>query len=172
MELVKKNGCSEFWAARWNVWNQNAPEQRIWRVSYGLLAEERTRQQTERDLTSVKNDLRKSLVAIHRFSEQQNCDGFTTCFADALKALDDPTAEIGYHRDLAIPRQLNDDAQSMLKAAMSAWVFGGMGSWNDMGFEVAVTQSKYESVSESLFNVINEAIEASTNSTMPSEATR
>ena len=60
----------------------------------------------------------------------------------------------------------------MLKAAMSAWVFGGMGSWNDMGFEDAVTQSKYESVSESLFNVINEAIEASTNSAMPSEATR
>src|SRR5258706_16035148 len=46
----------------------------------------------------------------------------------------------------------------MPRAAMSAWVFGGMGLWNDLGFDGADGQ-EYERVSETLFTIINEAIE-------------
>ena len=60
---------------------------------------------------------------------------------------------------------LTEDATSMLKASMSAWVFGGMGSWNDMGFGGA-TQQEYEKVSEQLFDVLNEAIGVAASSTV------
>src|SRR5207302_6452796 len=29
---------TDYWMARWEVWNRDAPEQRIWRVTYGLVA--------------------------------------------------------------------------------------------------------------------------------------
>jgi hypothetical protein len=53
----------------------------------------------------------------------------------------------------------------MLKAAMSAWVFGGMGSWNDMGFP-GETQKEYEQVSDKLFDLLNESMEAAATSSM------
>jgi hypothetical protein len=46
-----------------------------------------------------------------------------------------------------------------LDACQSAWVFGGMGSWNDMGFEGA-DQKEYDHVSEQLFAALNETIQA------------
>ena len=163
MEVVRSNGRSEFWASRWIVWNKDAPERRIWRVTYGLVQERQTKLYRGRALSDVKRDFKSSLETIHAFSAREKCDGFTKCFADALKALDDPAADIGYHKDLALPGQLNPEASSMLKASVSAWVFGGMGSWNDMGFEGAI-QQEYEKVSEGLFNVLNEAIEVAATS--------
>ena len=166
MELVKNDGRSEYWAARREVWDRDAPEQRIWRVVYALLGEAVTQADSRRDLADVKRDFRDALFAIHHFSERENCGGFTNCFADALRALDDPDAEVGYYKDLALPEQLSVDAKSMLKASMRAWVFGGMGSWNDIGFGES-TQIEYESVSDNLFKALNEAIEVSASSTAP-----
>jgi hypothetical protein len=164
MEVLRSNGRSEFWAARWNVWNKDAPERRIWRVTYGLIREGRTIQYRGRTLSDVKRDFKLSIETIHAFSEQKKCgEGFTKCFADALKALDDPAVDVGYHKDLAVPEQLTPEATSILKASMSAWVFGGMGSWNDMGFDGA-TEKEYEKVSDSLFNIVNEAVEVATTS--------
>jgi hypothetical protein len=50
----------------------------------------------------------------------------------------------------------------MLDAAQSAWVFGGMGSWNDMSFD-GEEQREYEEVSEQLFTAVNNAICVATN---------
>lgn len=63
----------------------------------------------------------------------------------------------GYHKDLYVPGSLCKSAEAMLDAAQSAWVFGGMGSWNDMGFD-GQEQREYESVSEELFNAVNRAL--------------
>jgi hypothetical protein len=168
MEVMRGDGRSEFWAARWDVWNQDAPDRRIWRVTYGLLCVATTKPSTARKIAEVKADFRSSLSAIHRFSEMESCGGFTNCFAGGITALEEPEADIGYHKDLAPKGQLGDEARSLLKASMSAWVFGGMGSWNDMGFS-GETQKVYESVSESLFQVLNEAIEVAATSTAPTE---
>jgi hypothetical protein len=35
---------------------------------------------------------------------------------------------------LQYKRSLPPEAVPLMKAAMNAWVFGGMGSWNNMGF--------------------------------------
>jgi len=166
MEVMKVDGSSEFWATRWDVWNQDAPERRIWRVTYGLLREARTQPYSGRKIADVKADFQASLTSIRAFSAKESCGGFTNCFAGGLAALEDPSADIGYHKDIAPAGQLDNEAQSLLKASMSAWVFGGMGSWNDMGFPGA-TQQEYESVSESLFCVLNEAIEVAASSTAP-----
>jgi hypothetical protein len=164
MVVLRDDGMSEFWSEDWHVWNQEAPNRRIWRVSYLLESTEPRRSYVGRNLTIVKAALRDSLGEILEFSQRHTEGAFTTHFAEALRALDDPEAEVGYHQDIAMPGQLNPDAKSLLKASGRAWVFGGMGSWNDMGFEGAL-QTEYENVSERLFEIVHEAIEAAVAST-------
>lgn len=164
MEVLNTSGESEFWAARWEVGVQNAPERRIWNVTYALVGIASTRPDSRRAISVVKAELEKCLTSIHLFAARENCGGFIKCFADALKALEAASSDVGYHRDLAVPHQLNDDQESMLKASMCAWVFGGMGSWNDIGFD-GPTQLEYEVLSDELFKLLNEAIEVTACST-------
>jgi len=74
-----------------------------------------------------------------------------------LHALDHADSEAAAYNDFYVPGTLEQDAACMLKAATHAWVFGGMGSWNDLGFE-GDTRKEYDRVSEGLFQVLNEAI--------------
>ena len=164
MEVIRDDGQSEFWSADWSVWNQKAPKKRIWRVSYRLDSTQASAPHSGRNLAVVRTTLRESLAEIRDFSERHTEGAFTKDFSEALLALEDPAADIGYHQDMALPGQLSDDAQSLLKASMRTWVFGGMGSWNDMSFDQPV-QTEYENVSDRLFGVVHEAIEASVTST-------
>jgi hypothetical protein len=165
IEGMRRDSSSEFWLTKWEVGNKNSPDRRIWRVTYRLCDVSRTLQSTLRDLDEIIADLRLALTEIRSFSETNDCSSFTPHFTNALRALDEPQTDIGYHKDLFPPGTLSEAAQSILKSAMSAWVFGGMGSWNDMGFE-GETQLEYESVSDGLFNIVNEAIEAAATSSM------
>jgi hypothetical protein len=166
MEVLLPNNRSMLWAPRWEVWNQNAPQNKIWRVTYGLVAEIETKSFPTRALQAVKVDFQAGLEKIRAFSQQEKCDGFTKCFDSALKALAEPEADIGYHKDLFVAHSLSADGASLLKGAMGAWVFGGMGSWNDMGFD-GERQKEYEQVSERLFSIVNEAISTAATSSIP-----
>lgn len=48
-----------------------------------------------------------------------------------------------------------------------AWVFGGMGSWNDTGFD-GEDQNEHERVLEALFRPLNAAIVAGANASLVS----
>jgi hypothetical protein len=167
METIPLKGKSATWMARWVVWNQKAPDRRIWRVDYGRISEGPTRNCETRNLNSVAQRFQSALTEIHAFSERHNCGGFTACFARAMETLDSgSTKRLGYHKDLW-PESVGPVlAEALLDAAQSAWVFGGMGSWNDMGFEGA-DQKEYDRVSEQLFSTANEAIEAGANASFP-----
>lgn len=108
--------------------------------------------------------LRAALAEIHQFSEKHNCGGFTTCFARAMETLDSGGAKRhGYHKDLVAQGVAPEIAIYLLDACQTAWVFGGMGSWNDMGFEGG-EQMEYDRVSEQLFTTLNETIQSAANS--------
>lgn len=165
MEVLLPNKRSEYWVARWEVWNQKAPENRIWRVTYGRVSSGLTPDHEPCALPNIATRLTKSLKEIHAFSEKHECGGFTKCFANALDTLESKGKNLyGYHKDLAPDGFLSMEAIALLHATQSAWVFGGMGSWNDMGFD-GDDQKEYERVSEGLFQAVNEAIAAGANST-------
>jgi hypothetical protein len=169
IEVLRRDGASEFWFGKWEIGNKNAPDRRIWQVTYGLCEIAQTEAVALRSLKEITEELRPALKKIHAFSERENCGGFTRCFEQALAALNNSQADIGYHKDLFLPNSLSAAAVSLLKATMSAWVFGGMGSWNDMGFDGEV-QAEYERLSDRLFNLLNEAIEAAACSSMKTPA--
>lgn len=59
---------------------------------------------------------------------------------------------------------LDEKVRNLLVSAFSSHVFGGMGSWNDLAFQDP-DHAKYETLTKSLHNAINEAIESAVNST-------
>lgn len=163
MEVLFPQNRSQFWIARWEVWNQDAPEQRIWRVTYGRVSEGVTTPSKAADLQNTTEALEKALRDIHAFSTKQKIEGFTQCFADALDTLESEGKNLhGYHKDLAPTSYLLSPAKTILDACQKAWVFGGMGSWNDMGFD-GDDQKEYERVSEELFRAVNQAISEAAN---------
>lgn len=166
LEVVRKGSISEFWREKWEIGDRQAPDRKIWRASYWLAASELTGDSPLRPLDEVAAALRATLLDIRAFADANQCGNFVKCFSDALRAFDQPEADIGYHRDLAPPGFLPPTAQAILKAAQAAWVFGGMGSWNDMGFS-GETQKEYDRVSDQLFNQLNDAIEAAAGSSAP-----
>jgi hypothetical protein len=59
---------------------------------------------------------------------------------------------------------MTPEAQGLLKAAGAAWVFGAMGSWNDVVPDAAL-KPRYESASKTLFTALSRAVLVSANST-------
>lgn len=163
---VAANGRKDVWQASWEVGDQKAAEQRIWRVRYGLIAEQDDHALPKlRSVDLLCDELRRTLAAIAAFAEVHRLEGFAACFNRASRclSLDDPFAE-GAVRDLSPKGLLSLAAQQLLAACQAAWVFGGMGSWNDLAFEGA-EQARYEQLSDGLFNLLNEGICISVNST-------
>jgi len=159
----------DVWEATWEIGNRDAPDQRIWRVRYSLVAENLTPTlPTQRSPVEIIPALRQALSDILDFCEQHHSDGFGSYFQKAIECLsaDDPFALV-YHKDLAPEELLSLSAQQLLAACQASWVFGGMGSWNDMAFE-GQEQGRYEKLSDALFTLLNEAIQSSTNSSADS----
>jgi len=164
----------DVWEANWEVGNRKAPDQRIWRVRYSLVAENvNFVLPTLRSPVVIMPALRQALSDIlafcdqHRIFLEQACGGndtFGNCFRKAIECLsaEDPFA-LAYHKDLAPEGLLSSSARQVLAACQAAWVFGGMGSWNDMAFE-GQEQGRYEKLSDALFTLLNEAIQSSANS--------
>lgn len=157
MLAARRANALDYWMARWEVWNQNAPNRRIWRVTYALVATAPVSQSDEADRDKAFAALEAALARIHEFSSGHNCGGFTECFGRARESLSQVRADNGYHKDLYPPGELSASSQALLDAAQSAWVFGGMGSWNDMGFD-GEDGKEYEAASEQLFSALVAAI--------------
>lgn len=163
MEAVQQNGKRAIWLSRWEVWNQHAPERRIWRVSYSRGRSARLSPIGAPNLEALTGRFRSALADIHEFSAKHHCDPFTARFSEAMETLDSGGKKRhGYHQDLAPGGCLPSLAVRLLDACQSAWVFGGMGSWNDLGFHGEV-QAEYNRTSERVFLTLTEVIQAAAN---------
>ena len=165
LEVLFPDQKSERWVAGWQVTNPQAPDQRIWRVTYRRGSRSRTRPLPPVDLSDLAAELHASLEATADFSARKSLDTFTKAFDEAMDTLSTKgQVRHGYHQDLAPHGFLRYDEAMLLDACQRAWVFGGMGSWNDLGFE-GDDQKLYERLSDRLFRAVNEAIEAAATST-------
>lgn len=169
METIHPKNQSSYWTSKWEVGNKNDPNKRIWRVTYGKVWSNSTSKKEPIILDNITAKLIESLSKIHNFSEKHECGGFTNVFSEALDTLVSEGKNLhGYHKDLAPNGFLSTKTLTILDACQKAWVFGGMGSWNDMSFKGDV-QKEYNILSEQLFQTVNEAIAAGANSTFKFE---
>jgi hypothetical protein len=155
---------ADLWEGRWIVGDRDRMDRRIWQVTYGRVARNRPAEpQPKSDLGAVRDEFSRVLSDIGTFASEQKLDGFAQCFERALADLSATSDFNGFHREFANPHLLPVNAIQLLSASQSAWVFGGMGSWNDMGF-ARDTKTRYDQLSDALYRVINQAIVVATNS--------
>ena len=154
---------SNYWTNRWQA-NEKATDNKVWTVSYGTIL---TRQRTinlQIDNEGIKSRLRQTLAEIADFAFKQDLQDWGERFETAKIILESASPEENYyHKDLIPLDNYSLTAKQVLFSAGSAWVFGGMGSWNDLGFESKEDNDTYDRLSEQLYSDINEAIIATVN---------
>src|SRR5262249_45231523 len=155
---------SDIWEGGEKLGDRKAPDRKIWSAGYVRIA---TAQQIDpparRPLRDVMVELDGTLARIAAFA-RENADDFVKAFSDAREALANPVAKIVTSNELLPFADLNADARQLWAACEAAWVFGGMGSWNDMGFD-GDKGKLYDELSATLFAQLNDAIVAVANST-------
>ena len=98
--------------------------------------------------------LDEALRRAGQFAGRQELPTWARVFADAHQQ---PAP------DLFPPSWPDPDGPRLAGTALAAWVFGGMGSWNDLGFADGEVQREYEQITADLFDAVMRACVAAVN---------
>ncbi|KLN61688.1 hypothetical protein WH96_04975 [Kiloniella spongiae] len=154
-------GFTEQWRANWQL-DDRASEQTVWQVHYGCV--QKSDQETPRPTISLAQTtarLEKILREISKLASRLGYDNWPAVFSKALDALEGKPGT-------ALPPALRPpyyavypkEAHRLLAAAYSGWVFGGMGSWNDVVFSNLEDQAEYDRLTPTLYQSLCHAIVA------------
>jgi hypothetical protein len=153
--IVADGGFFDHWVARWNVDDTQGPEQSLWQVDYGLVGQSAQAGPIPTDSPEkLCRSARSALIDIAAFARRHGLKSFADSFHVAGQALEagDPSDP-----DFVPPGVLDLPARRLLACCTAAWVFGGMGSWNDQCFE-GNDDRIYQSLSDRLYTLLIESI--------------
>jgi hypothetical protein len=151
------------WRSEWSIQDRDDPNRRIWAVQI-IAQSHRNPMVPAVNLASARTDLNDALRHIHGFAERNDLSQWAEWFTKALGLLESPEPVVPYNPDLA-PAVLPIESRQILAAAVQSWVFGGMGSWNDIGFEDNELQRSYADLTKHLYITVLAAIATVTNAT-------
>jgi hypothetical protein len=153
---------SELWQGFDKLGDRNDPGRKIWSTTWILQGTAPSGAMTPTELGPAVAALREVLPKIEAYARSEQMDNFGDCFARSLAALDnEPEAdESAYRAEFVNLTGMSDDQLRVRLAINHAWVFGGMGSWNDNG-----GGPLYDELSEALFEALTGAICGLANST-------
>jgi hypothetical protein len=159
------DGFSDYWSNRWTVTQKENPDDRIWSVNYGRTLVHQPISNLQVDIWQTHTLLAFALAEITGFALLKGLGEWAEIFQKSIAVLSSLSPGTGYYyQDFLVEKNYSLPARQNLFAASAAWVFGGMGSWNDLYFEPEADNQKYEQVSAKLFAAINQAILATVNS--------
>ena len=139
---------------------------RIWRVTYeGSVAGKPS--PTLTGLTEAREQLLNAVGSAIEFADNARVEVWRKWLEEARAQLDSNMPQPRFHRDMLPENGYDLESRQLLAASSSAWVFGGMGSWNDMSFDGALKQ-QYDRVTSALYTAVVKAIVAATNIFNPS----
>ncbi|CAM4006749.1 hypothetical protein [Saccharibacillus endophyticus] len=159
--VARFDGFDEHWSAHWQL-GQRAPTTR-WDIDY------RCRRTTSiaidpntYNLDESKRRLEQALTNIGQLAHEIGEEHWKVNFFDAaLGILEGSTS---FKREL--PESYSEQAQRVFAAVYRCWVFGGMGSWNDVPPYSAHEHGKsaeFDAYSDILYNAMQNALEAAVN---------
>lgn len=159
----------DWWEPEWRVTGDPAGpvrDRRIWSVTYWRQAASEALPAT-RPLAELFAELGKTVDALAAFVERaapaEAMPGWAENFREARKIFD---ADDGQYRsgDPGPEGFLPAEAYRMLHACRAAWVFGGMGSWNDGAYWGSI-EPEGDRLSEELFHLLQQGLVAVADST-------
>jgi hypothetical protein len=115
------------------------------------------------DLTECVVDLRNALENAELFARKAYVDFWADWFVNATTQLDQMEPVPPFHPNLLPKTGYNLKSRQAMAAAVQAFVFGGMGSWNDLSFSDEELQNEYVQVTRNLYRAVMATISAATN---------
>lgn len=153
----------ELWYPQWKTGGQ---EQKPWLVEYRSLMFPNSHALPVQKMSAVKNQLRQAVSQAEKFAKRSdvNADYWAAWFSKSLEALDSTNPEVPFHPDMLPSSGFSLEARQVLASGVQSYVFGGMGSWNDMGFEKPEVHKEYERITKELYEAVKFAIAMASNS--------
>jgi hypothetical protein len=152
------------WLPRWEPTGARHPEQKIWRVDYTLSGTPAVPEIASTTLDSARRRLAAILPRVDDFAAS-NTDFSSWCqtFQNSQALLQSPKPIAPYHPDILPSEGYTLASQQLLAAAVAAYVFGGMGSWNDGEPSSSKARSLYRELSQELWFSVLEGIVTAVN---------
>ena len=160
--LAPGSRTSTLWRAAWGVTDRDAPDRRIWSATYRYREVDVAPVRPGVDATAER--LVEALKAARAFAAEMSLDHWASWFAEALSQWEEPGRTPKFHADLFPAGLFDDRAVRLASMAQSSYVFGGMGSWNDLAFDGAAERRIYADVSSELYAAMLEGFVAAVNS--------
>jgi hypothetical protein len=160
--LATGKGPTEAWRASWSVIEPRPADDRIWAIRYEGTAAPKLRPQ-QPAIADARSALDAALAGARAFAQQANLPEWSARFTEAMETDDDRPP---YQPDLMDP-SFPDEARRLVAKASRSWVFGGMGSWNDVGFKNDEQRAAHANVSSRLFDALMTACVAAVNCPRP-----
>jgi len=147
-------------------WSTGGEPQKPWFIEYRGLKFQYSHVVEQMNFSDVKTRLGIAIQMAEQFARQAKVDlsFWSDHFSKASSLLNDEKATIPYHPDMLPVSGFSTEARQILAAASQAYVFGGMGSWNDLGFEEPAQQKEYQEVTKTLFQAVKMATLLASNS--------
>ena len=153
------------WRAHWTVPDPQAPDSTFWTVRFS--------QAPVADIPVRRPDLHETetaLVAALREAQlfargHEPLEDWARWFQKAIELCSARDPQPPYHPDMFPRTGFPPDARRLLAIATQSWVFGGMGSWNDVWFD-GDDQGRYREVTSALYDSMLRGFEAAVNSAL------
>jgi hypothetical protein len=153
----------EVWRASWVVGDKDAPDQKIWEVDYHGTQAAAAVAPSPPDMGAAAERLAAALDDAEGFARRHDLENWAEVFAGARRIGDGDDPPPSWHPDMLPSLGFSRPARRLVGMATRSWVFGGMGSWNDLGFDTPEDQEKYDRVSAELYPALLRAFVAGVN---------
>jgi hypothetical protein len=165
--LVAAGPRPERWRAVWAVGDRQAPDRRIWRITFqGVAHDPRALLPPPPPLPQTTAALLAAIDATRQVAATNGLTEWEGFFARAQAVGSSPVgaAPIDVPGVPALPSGWRSpEALRLLHAARAANAFAGMGSWNDVGLADPAALAAYEHTSDDLFVLMLHALVAGAN---------
>lgn len=144
-------GSDEVWFPAWRVGDRDEKTTRFWDVTYGGFAGYPFAR--PKSIESARVDLLAALEDARQFAQSHDLESWRLHFSEARAATKLEPGDI-------FPERAPIEAVTLAAIASASWVFGGMGWWNDLVFDLAQDTAAHDAISTRLYSAILEAVAA------------
>ena len=137
-----------------------------WRINYHIVACDELPPVGNVDVDQASDELRRQLAAARAFVTAHG----EPHYAGWGEWLDRASAILeasNYRCELLPLCGYSVAAHRLLAAATASWVFGGMGSWNDMNFPDKAIQHQYQTLTNTFYDAVESGCLAAANAFTP-----
>ena len=159
---TEKDRPAAVWRPTWTLAEGDAPDRPTWDVEYRGRRNSKVEVPRLSPAASMER-LTGAITQAQAFAASEGLDDWAAVFGAALRLGEAADPVPPFHPDMFPPAAYGRSARHLIAMADRAFVFGAMGSWNDLALESPSATDAYERVSAELYAAVLEAVVAAVN---------